>query len=789
MNKHILKKSIVVGIILLFACSSFAPSISGFSNDTTKVDIDFENSYESQEKVVVSCQTYGILRKSLKQIEMSKTEAEKLLNKINDFTQIIANNPLSEDIKQLQEEIILDAREYNLLPKDISLESLQPRLFTQLDMKHSKKGILPVIGNRGIASFCNFATAGEGSQFPILILPRMIPILLTPIPRIFLHWSANIGGTTCGSYLTGTGFIASGMQRGTALGFWGIGFSLFLPPVMAYGFIGYALFATCTAEEMEPWPPNYAPEVSAVSPGDGAENVAISTSELSFQISDRNGDKMDYTVTTNPDIGSGSGHHEPDGTYSIPISGLEGSEEYTWNIEVSDGEKTVDSSFSFETEPVAPIVSNPFPEDGSYLVPVDTTELHFHLRDFQGDLMDYTVETVPDIGSVSGTDVNDGYYSVPVSGLDYLTNYKWYVNVTDGTFWKHKVFTFQTKMKMVFNPFDEGWKYRKNITIDHTQISGDLQDFPLLISIIDTDLRDKAQPDGDDILFMDGTGTATRLFHETENYNGSTGELIAWIKLPQVHDATDTRLCMYYGNPTCDNQQFPMFVWDEHYKAVWHMTDEHDSTINSNDLTNYGATAGVSGQIYHCYRFDGMDDYMMFPDIISSGKPLTIELWGNIVGTNAANEEYQGLFVPFHEKKIHFTFRRVHAENVEDMSFYTAYVAGNHYRTDTGKNSVVYGVMNQVVSKIDSSGNAQIYLNGEGKESVSGIGTIEPRSGRQNVIGAYWLASGPSGFSNSYIDEVRVSQFARSAEWIQTQFNNQNFPDIFYIIGTEVTGS
>jgi len=30
------------------------------------------------------------------------------------------------------------------------------------------------------------------------------------------------------------------------------------------------------------------------------------------------------------------------------------------------------------------------------------------------------------------------------------------------------------------------------------------------------------------------------------------------------------------------------------------------------------------------------------------GKPLTIELWCNIVGTNSANDEAQGLFVPFH---------------------------------------------------------------------------------------------------------------------------------------------
>ena len=38
---------------------------------------------------------------------------------------------------------------------------------------------------------------------------------------------------------------------------------------------------------------------------DGAENVPISTTELKFSLDDFNEDLMSYTVTTDPDIGSG----------------------------------------------------------------------------------------------------------------------------------------------------------------------------------------------------------------------------------------------------------------------------------------------------------------------------------------------------------------------------------------------------------------------------------------------------------------------------------------------------
>ena len=60
--------------------------------------------------------------------------------------------------------------------------------------------------------------------------------------------------------------------------------------------------------------------------------------------------------------------------------------------------------------------------------------------------------------------------------------------------------------------------YRKQITIHHENVAGDLINFPVLIDYIDPDLRDKAQDDGDDILFMDGDGVAKKLHHEIEKY-------------------------------------------------------------------------------------------------------------------------------------------------------------------------------------------------------------------------------------------------------------------------------
>ncbi|MFW9820934.1 MAG: hypothetical protein ACFFE5_15105, partial [Candidatus Thorarchaeota archaeon] len=96
----------------------------------------------------------------------------------------------------------------------------------------------------------------------------------------------------------------------------------------------------------------------------------------------------------------------------------------------------------------------------------------------------------------------------------------------------------------------DDFKYYKNITIDHTKVSGtgNLIDFPLLISIFDSDLHDKVQPDGDDIAFANNFQW---LDHEFElfnqNHNVTHAHLVAWVRIPVLSVSEDTIICMYYG--------------------------------------------------------------------------------------------------------------------------------------------------------------------------------------------------------------------------------------------------
>ena len=101
-------------------------------------------------------------------------------------------------------------------------------------------------------------------------------------------------------------------------------------------------------------------------------------------------------------------------------------------------------------------------------------------------------------------------------------------------------------------PWDEGWQYRKEITIDPANGGTDLTNFPVLLAITDADLAGEALANGDDILFTGDDG-ATKLDHEIESY--AAGDLVAWVRVPNLSSSTHTVVYLYYGNPGAPNQE------------------------------------------------------------------------------------------------------------------------------------------------------------------------------------------------------------------------------------------
>jgi hypothetical protein len=322
------------------------------------------------------------------------------------------------------------------------------------------------------------------------------------------------------------------------------------------------------------------------------------------------------------------------------------------------------------------------------------------------------------------------------------------------------------------------WGYKKLITIDHTKVKATLTDFPVLISLTDADLKDTdnggpVQPDGDDIMFT--LTNCTKLSHEIELYTGSTGKLVAWVKIPTLSHTTDIEIYMYYGNSTCESQQDVTGVWDSNFIMVQHLDEtagtHYDATANDNDGTPQGGvTQDTTGKIDGADDFDRNDDYVSVNNSSSLqlNTALTITAW--IKGDSWDADMYVNVIARKGEGNPN------NYQFAIDESKATLFLDDGDDGGIHGSTTLSTGIWYYVAATWNGSTTA-IYLNGDpdgssGTYRTSPIGTDT----RALYIGG---RSGITDLFDGLIDEVRISNSARSADWIKTSYNNQSNPATF----------
>jgi hypothetical protein len=210
------------------------------------------------------------------------------------------------------------------------------------------------------------------------------------------------------------------------------------------------------------------------------------------------------------------------------------------------------------------LLSNPNPSDSLNDVSVSTTTLSVIINEPDGDPIDWTIETIPDIGSSSGTNQNNGTKTCTISGLSQGTTYTWYVNVTDGTNWKHRTYSFTTEDDsgndeippqisgvsiVTSNPLDTqinfGWENISCIVTDNEMVS------TVLLHITNPDDSATnvfmAKKSGTNTFYSNGSFNQGGTYHyiiqatDTSNNDAFTSNYMFW--LPVNWDINSNGLC------------------------------------------------------------------------------------------------------------------------------------------------------------------------------------------------------------------------------------------------------
>ena len=364
------------------------------------------------------------------------------------------------------------------------------------------------------------------------------------------------------------------------------------------------------------------------------------------------------------------------------------------------------------------------------------------------------------------------------------------------------------------------FEFRKSITIDRTKVRtgtapATLSNYPLLYSVTDADLKstgnggDVTSTSGHDILFRalddttcGGTGPCT-LNHEIESYDPVTGQLVAWVRVPSVNTNTagsDTVVYIFYGNSAIiASIQDAEGVWDADHLMVQHHNEGSgtvtDSTQSGNDSNSQtGMTYGSAGKIGNALLFDESDDYYTVGDF-SYGDTFTLSMWMKVTDNTGSQYQYfyshdvldtnPSLALYLHEDSV------ANPDDLEvRMRDSVASIETVLSDVSTGDANVTDGTWHHVTLTRVRNGTNTLYVDAVSQATSTGPDTaIDP-------AGDIYIGRREDGNVDRYfggtLDEIRISDVERSADWVKTVYNNTNGPgDIgaadFYTVGTEET--
>jgi gliding motility-associated-like protein len=349
-----------------------------------------------------------------------------------------------------------------------------------------------------------------------------------------------------------------------------------------------------------------------------------------------------------------------------------------------------------------------------------------------------------------------------------------------------------------------GYEYRKPFVIDAAQIPGSttLTNYPLLVSFTDLNLAHTGNGgyieniNGYDIGFTAADGTSALDF-EIEHYNGITGELTAWVRIPSLSATANTLIYLYYGNSSIVANPSVATTWNADYIGVWHLNDNFDdATTNSNDGIPTG-TSNTGGFIAGGKELDGSGDYIRTScnDLISEDN-FTLSAWFRTDVTGFGHHMiWQGLGTAngfgggadLNEPEMHISIGNISGTGAEEDDVLAFYLGDtdSEYSSDilniqtdftntAGWNHVAVTVSNMAATPV-----AQMYLNGIPAGSDEGTTLRTDRTGWDTDL-RFGRPGAAERYFDGALDEIRITRSILPEEQIAAEFLNISDPSGFY---------
>jgi hypothetical protein len=330
--------------------------------------------------------------------------------------------------------------------------------------------------------------------------------------------------------------------------------------------------------------------------------------------------------------------------------------------------------------------------------------------------------------------------------------------------------------------------YKTPFVVATGQVPSTQTNFPSLV--VASDARFKtiangghvANSSGYDLRPYSDAAATSALTYEMEFYDGTNGIWIGWVLVASMADAVT--IYMACGDAALSSNGSSSSTWPSQYKMVHHLGDGSslsavDSTSNARNGSLVSAVTAGTGKIDGGASFGANN-----ADSITIGTgaiPTTGSLSWWVKPAFAQNDGTS------HALGLHINNGNLFSTlKYTDNTIYMGWYNGSEGRVAVANANytLTQNAWNKFDLTWDSAAPAtKLYLNG------SQIGSTNTTNATWNTAGsgAEYGHDGGSGASlnSGLIDETQLSDTVKTANWITTEYNNQNAPNTFWTMGSE----
>lgn len=332
--------------------------------------------------------------------------------------------------------------------------------------------------------------------------------------------------------------------------------------------------------------------------------------------------------------------------------------------------------------------------------------------------------------------------------------------------------------------WNEDWAYRKKITLDTTPVGADFSEavnqIPMLVRLHTGNFAYflDIKPNGGDIRFLASDDKTPLKFH-IEKLDPLNEVALIWVKLPVISaNSNQQSIWMYYGNPNATAATDSGGTYDVNQVAVYHFNEKQaqpqDATAYANHAVAANAATKATALIAAGLNFEGEQSVTLpqAPNIaINPQSGFTFSTWIRPAATNTdavifeMNSAGQGLVI-----------------GMDASGLYARQTVSNNVAAEARAPALLPDKWQHLAFAL-SADKAVLYV--DGTEVASSAVAVSSFSAAATI--------GASGDGKNYltaeIDEVHLSNIARSPAWIAAQVKSEGQASKLFIYSEDESQS